>query len=96
MAEEQAEKSRALEDEFDDSDKPERKYFIKQPEKVLVRLKVEHSGFTTLNNQRFGSQFVGEVVSCLFTLHDQFLLICCFAYLTHTISHIYTSSSTNL
>ena len=63
MAEEQAEKSRALEDEFDDSDKPERKYFIKQPEKVLVRLKVEHSGFTTLNNQRFGSQFVGEVAN---------------------------------
>ena len=24
---------------------------------------MEHSGFTTLNNQRFGSRFVGEVVS---------------------------------
>jgi len=52
-----------LEDEFDDSDKPKRKYKIKQPEKVLVRLKVEHSGFSTLNNQRFGSQFVGQVAN---------------------------------
>ena len=34
-----------------------------KPEHVLVRLKVEHSGFSTLNNQRFGSRFVGEVVS---------------------------------
>ena len=61
--------SMALEDEFD-PDKRQRKYNIKNPEQVLVRLKVEHSGFTTLNNQRFGSRFVGEVVSFafLFTL----------------------------
>lgn len=52
----------AWEDEFD-PDKRQRKYTIKNPEQVLVRLKVEHSGFTTLNNQRFGSRFVGEVVS---------------------------------
>jgi hypothetical protein len=52
----------SLEDEFD-PDKRQRKYTIKNPEQVLVRLKVEHSGFTTLNNQRFGSRFVGEVVS---------------------------------
>jgi double-strand break repair protein MRE11 len=50
------------EDEFD-PDKRERKYTLQYPEQVLVRLKVEHSGFTTLNNQRFGSRFVGEVVS---------------------------------
>lgn len=62
-AEKEAEECRTLEDEFDDSDKPKRKYKIKQPEKVLVRLKVEHSGFSTLNNQRFGSQFVGQIVS---------------------------------
>ena len=49
------------EDEFD-PDKRERKYTLQYPEQVLVRLKVEHSGFTTLNNQRFGSRFVGEVV----------------------------------
>ena len=55
----------SLEDEFD-PDKRKRKYTIKNPEQVLVRLKVEHSGFTTLNNQRFGSRFVGEVVSFTF------------------------------
>ena len=62
-AEDEAVRLRPLEDEFDDPDKPQRKYMIKNPERVLVRLKVEHSGFTTLNNQRFGSQFVGQVVS---------------------------------
>lgn len=62
-AEEEAAGFRALEDEFDDPGKPQRKYVIKNPERVLVRLKVEHTGFTTLNNQRFGSQFVGQVVS---------------------------------
>eukprot|EP00571_Detonula_confervacea_P017476 CAMPEP_0172303652 /NCGR_PEP_ID=MMETSP1058-20130122/5169_1 /TAXON_ID=83371 /ORGANISM="Detonula confervacea, Strain CCMP 353" /LENGTH=924 /DNA_ID=CAMNT_0013014555 /DNA_START=77 /DNA_END=2854 /DNA_ORIENTATION=+ len=62
-ADAEAARSRALEDEFDDSDKRQRKYSIKNPEKVLVRLKVEHTGFTTLNNQRFGSQFVGQVAN---------------------------------
>ncbi len=51
-----------LEDEFD-PDGRQRKYTLQNPDQVLVRLKVEHSGFTTLNNQRFGSRFVGEVVS---------------------------------
>jgi double-strand break repair protein MRE11 len=55
---------RALEDEFgDDPNQPQCKYTIKNPERVLVRLKVEHTGFTTLNNQRFGSQFVGQVAN---------------------------------
>lgn len=35
---------------------------VAEPERVLVRLKVEHSGFSTLHNQRFGSHFVNEVV----------------------------------
>jgi double-strand break repair protein MRE11 len=39
------------------------KYKLEKPEQVLVRLKVEHSGFSTLNNQRFGSTFVGEVAN---------------------------------
>ena len=70
-AEEKAAQLRSLEDEFDDSDKPERKYSIKQPEKVLVRLSVDDSdGFPTLDNQKFGSTFtyVDEVVSCLLVL----------------------------
>ncbi|KAL7461780.1 hypothetical protein ACHAXS_002186 [Conticribra weissflogii] len=41
----------------------QRKYTLQNPDQVLVRLKVEHSGFTTLNNQRFGSRFVGEVAN---------------------------------
>lgn len=40
-----------------------RNYAVQKPDQVLVRLKVEHSGFTTLNNQRFGAKFVNEVVS---------------------------------
>mmetsp|Transcript_27398 Transcript_27398/g.60852 ORF Transcript_27398/g.60852 Transcript_27398/m.60852 type:complete len:822 (+) Transcript_27398:187-2652(+) len=40
---------------------PVQNYALFKPEQVLVRLKVEHSGFSTLNNQRFGSRFVGEV-----------------------------------
>lgn len=75
-AEDEAKRLRALEDEFgDDPNQPQCKYTIKNPERVLVRLKVEHTGFTTLNNQRFGSQFVGQVVrfhdsclDCLFKL----------------------------
>lgn len=37
-------------------------FHVEKPERVLVRLKVEHSGFSTLHNQRFGSRFVNEVV----------------------------------
>mmetsp|Transcript_12362 Transcript_12362/g.27094 ORF Transcript_12362/g.27094 Transcript_12362/m.27094 type:complete len:392 (-) Transcript_12362:133-1308(-) len=36
---------------------------MQKPEQVLVRLKVEHSGFTTLNGQRFGAMFVDEVAN---------------------------------
>jgi hypothetical protein len=67
----------ALEDEFD-PDKRQRKYNIKNPEQVLVRLKVEHSGFTTLNNQRFGSRFVGEVVSSQLQCSCQYRVIATF------------------
>ena len=76
----------ALEDEFD-PDKRQRKYKIKDPEKVLVRLKVEHTGFATLNNQRFGSQFVGEVVSSAQCVHS-FIYYVLFPQLrlTHFIS----------
>lgn len=36
-------------------------YLVEKRDQVLVRLKVEHSDFPTLNNQRFGSQFMGKV-----------------------------------
>jgi double-strand break repair protein MRE11 len=39
------------------------KYKLVNPKEVLVRVRVEHNGFTTLNNQRFGAKFVGEVAN---------------------------------
>jgi double-strand break repair protein MRE11 len=39
------------------------KYRLQKPEEVLVRLKVEHSGYSTLNNQRFGAKFVGALAN---------------------------------
>ena len=39
------------------------KYKLQKPESVLVRLNVDHSGFSVLNNQRFGAKFVGEVAN---------------------------------
>lgn len=41
--------------------KPNQQYLVEKRDQVLVRLKVEHSDFPTLNNQRFGSQFMGKV-----------------------------------
>jgi double-strand break repair protein MRE11 len=38
-------------------------YKLEKPDQHLVRLKVEHSGFTTLNNQRFGARFVGRLAN---------------------------------
>jgi len=38
-------------------------YRVKDPSQVLVRLRVDHSGFPTLNQQRFGAEFVGEVAN---------------------------------
>ncbi len=59
-ANEAAEEHRAS---HDLEDGPEQLYEINQPQLVLVRLKVEHSGFSTLNNQRFGARFVGKVAN---------------------------------
>ena len=39
------------------------KYRLQKPDRILVRLKVEHSRFGTLKNQRFGSKFVEEVAN---------------------------------
>lgn len=46
---------------FAASDESPLKYKMIKREQVLCRLRVEHTGFTTLNNQRFGARFVGEV-----------------------------------
>lgn len=47
----------------DESCKGVLKYTMEKPNEVLVRVRVEHMGFTTLNNQRFGAKFVGEVAN---------------------------------
>jgi hypothetical protein len=47
----------------DDSQLPLVKCKILEPSKVLIRLKVDYEGFTAINHQRFGSQFVGEVAN---------------------------------
>ena len=36
---------------------------LEKADDVLVRIKVEHSGFSTLNNQRFGAKFIGQVAN---------------------------------
>ena len=38
-------------------------YGVRSPEQVLVRLRVEHAGFPTLNQNRFGAAFVGKVAN---------------------------------
>jgi double-strand break repair protein MRE11 len=39
------------------------KYKLQRPHEVLVRIRVDHSGFSALNNHRFGAKFVGEVAN---------------------------------
>lgn len=71
LIEEAREQARTLQEDADEEAKraipgvqvPPRNYAVQKPDQVLVRLKVEHSGFTTLNNQRFGAKFVNDVVS---------------------------------
>lgn len=46
------------------------KYTLQQPDSVLVRLSVDHSGFSVLNNQRFGAKFVGDVANPVSTSLD--------------------------
>lgn len=39
------------------------RFRIKEPHKILVRLRVDREGFPAINQQRFGAQFVGEVAN---------------------------------
>lgn len=52
------------------------KYKLLQPESVLVRLNVDHSGFSVLNNQRFGAKFVGEVANPVSALEIEPISVC--------------------
>jgi double-strand break repair protein MRE11 len=47
------------------------KYALQKPDLVLVRLSVDHSGFSVLNNQRFGAKFVGEVANPVRVQYDR-------------------------
>ena len=39
-----------------------KKYRLDNPEQILVRLKVKHSGFGIINNLSFGYKFVEETI----------------------------------
>lgn len=39
------------------------KHTVHKEEEVLVRLKVDHTGFAAVNNQRFGAKFVGDIAN---------------------------------
>ena len=38
-------------------------YGLIDPDKIIIRLRVFHAGFTTLNQQRFGTLFIGKVAN---------------------------------
>ena len=40
-----------------------------RPDQVLVRLRVDHTGFATINNAKFGGRFVGRVANAATILH---------------------------
>jgi double-strand break repair protein MRE11 len=42
---------------------PPLKNLVQKEEEVLVRLKVDHTGFPVMNNQRFGAKFVGQIAN---------------------------------
>jgi hypothetical protein len=41
------------------------RFCVKDPLKILVRLRVDHEGFPAINHQRFGSQFFREVANAV-------------------------------
>ncbi|KAJ1445572.1 Metallo-dependent phosphatase-like protein [Pelagophyceae sp. CCMP2097] len=48
---------------------PDQATKIVHPEQVLVRLRVDHTGFAMVNSQRFGGRFVGKVANPSTILH---------------------------
>jgi hypothetical protein len=41
----------------------QRRFVLKKPRRILIRLRVEHSGFPTVNTVRLGTHFVNEVAN---------------------------------
>ena len=56
------EEARAAGNNAGDEDSP-LKYKLEKPNQVLVRIRVDHAGFESISNQRFGARFVGEVAN---------------------------------
>lgn len=50
-------------DDVKSSSNPDLKYRLKEPSNILVRIRVDPAGYATINQQRFGSQFVGKVAN---------------------------------
>ena len=36
-----------------------RRYSLIDPHKIIIRLRVDHEGYPSVNQQRFGAQFIG-------------------------------------
>jgi double-strand break repair protein MRE11 len=51
------------------------KNVIQKEDEVLVRLKVDHTGFAAMNNQRFGAKFVGQVANPVSTCSYAHILL---------------------
>lgn len=41
----------------------QRRFILKKPRQILIRLRVEHSGFPTVNTVRLGTQFINDVAN---------------------------------
>jgi double-strand break repair protein MRE11 len=62
-AKEQLSAARAAGNDAADASNSTLKYKLQKPEEVLVRLRVDHAGYATINNQRFGAKFLGQVAN---------------------------------
>jgi len=57
------EREGVLEDQAGEGPPANKLCTMQHPNQVLVRVKVDRLGFSTLNNQRFGARFVGDVAN---------------------------------
>ena len=62
-AKEQLSAARAAGNDAADATNTTLKYKLQNPDEVLVRLRVDHVGYATINNQRFGAKFIGKVAN---------------------------------
>lgn len=53
--------SKSLVENIKQNENPDLIYHLKDPSSIIIRLRVDPCGLPTINQQRFGSQFVGKV-----------------------------------